>query len=206
MNIFFDIQQAHAGITGWCSWQKAETLASIVIASRPAISVEIGVWYGKSIIPIAMAHRHIGTGKVIAIDPWVAGCSADGQLNEVDRKWWNHQDIHDAALNSFLTTVKELGLRDVVEVQHMHSDEFDVPDGIGLLSVDGNHGEQAIKDIQRYAPKIKVGGFLVADDIGWTGGAVEKAVGLLPEMGFVELYRVADKVSENTWAVFQRIK
>lgn len=206
MNIFQKIENVHGEISGWCSQQKAQTLASIVLASRPAISLEIGIWFGKSLLPVALVHQHLGIGKVIAIDPWFAGCSVAGQENPADAEWWRHQDRHELAYNSFLAKVKELGLRETVDVQRMHSDEFDPPDGIGLLSLDGNHGVQAIKDIERYAPKVKLGGFLVADDLKWTGGAVERAISLLPVMGFIELYTVEDKESANHWAVFERVK
>jgi len=33
----------HSKITGWCSVEKAETLVSIILATRPIISLEIGV-------------------------------------------------------------------------------------------------------------------------------------------------------------------
>jgi hypothetical protein len=204
MNLFTKIAAVHADTSGWCSELKANTLAAIVLASRPEISVEIGVWYGRSLLPVALAHQSVGKGKVYAVDPWYAGCSVAGQVNPEDAAWWKRQDIHETALAAFLLKVESNGLKDFVSVHRMHSDEFDPPEGIGNLHIDGNHGEQAIKDFQKYAPKVKVGGFLTVDDINWTGGSVLKGTEMLPEMGFEELYKIQNK-SEN-WAVFQRCK
>ena len=203
-NIFNRIEEAQATISGWCSAQKSRTLASLIIGTRPKITLEIGVWHGKSCIPMAMAHQHILTGKVIAVDPWSAGCSVAGQVNPADKEWWNRQDIHEQAFHAFEVKVASLNLKEYVEIHRMHSDEFDPPEGIGLLSIDGNHGEQAIRDVERYAPKVKSGGFLIADDVNWSGGSVSYALGLLPAMGFKLNYMVEDKESENQWAVYQR--
>jgi predicted O-methyltransferase YrrM len=203
MNIFQKIEDIHSQISGWCSKEKAMTLASIVLANRHEISLEVGVWYGKSLLPVALMHQHLGQGKVIAVDPWHSGCSVAGQVNPQDAEWWNRQDIHEVAYRAFDARVRSLELQKFVEVHRMHSDEFDPPQNIGLLSVDGNHGDQAIKDVQRYAPMVKRGGFLVADDLNWTGGSVLRAVELLPDLGFIERYKVVN--SQENWAVFQRL-
>ncbi len=205
MSIFTDIEIQHAKISGWCSALKARTLASLIIGTRPAITLEIGIWHGRSCIPMAMAHQHINFGMVVAIDPWKADCSIAGQVNPADQEWWNRQNIHEDAFMAFQSKIKELGLSNCVDIHRKHSDDVVPPDEIGCLSVDGNHGEQAVRDIQRYAPKVARGGFLIADDLGWSGGSVSAAVSLLPAMGFKELYRVDDKESENTWAVYQKL-
>jgi len=202
-NVFDKIQTVHSSTEGWCSWSKAQTLASIVISTQPEISVEIGVFYGKSLLPVALAHQHTGKGLVVAIDPWMAEASIAGQVNPQDVEYWNRQAMHQTAYEAFHKKVYELGLQNVVRIERKKSDDFEPPADIGLLSVDGNHGEQAIRDVERYAPKVKRGGFLVADDIEWTGGAVGKAISLLPSMGFVEMYRV--KNEHESWAVFQRL-
>lgn len=203
MNIFDQIEQSHSKTSGWCSLTKAQTLASIVIATRPKISVEVGVWFGKSAIPIAVAHKHIAHGTLIAVDPWMASCSVIGQTNPADVEWWNHQDAHDQAFNSFKSSVANYDLGNVVQIHRMDSSEFEPPDGIGLFHCDGNHGEKAVSDVERYCPKISIGGFAVLDDLGWSTGSVKKAVDKIKSMGFKELYIVDDK--ENQWGVFQRI-
>ena len=203
MNVLDDIQMVHERLQGWCSWLKAETLASIVVALRPKISVEIGVFGGRSLIPIAMAHRYINHGKVIGIDPWMARASVEGQL-EADAKWWSDQKMHDDVYTGFMRFRENLQLQQWIQVERKVSDEFDPMLGIGLLHVDGNHGEQAIKDVERFCPFVDFGGIVVVDDIGWGAGTVDRAIDLLPRMGFIEKYRVKDEGSE--WGVYQKIK
>ena len=203
MTIFDTIKTEHANLQGWCSYQKAETLASIVIAIRPQISIEIGVFGGKSLIPIAMAHQHIHKGHVIGIDPWMAKASIEGQSGE-NAKWWSDQKMHDQIYSGFMAKRASLGLDGYSQVARMTSNEFDPVLGIGLLHVDGNHGEQAIKDVGRFCPFVDIGGIVVMDDIGWGDGTVDRAIDVLPRIGFIELYRVKDEGSE--WAVFQKVK
>lgn len=203
MNIFQKIEAVNREVTGWCSLEKANTLASIVLATRPEISLEVGVWYGRSLLPVALMHQHINFGKIIGVDPWAASASIEGQINKADVDWWKRDEIHETAYLAFQERVKIYGLENFVETRRLSSNDFEPPNGIGLLSIDGNHGDQAIKDVQRYAPKVRRGGFLVADDLNWTGGGVQRAVELLPGMGFIERYRVVN--SQENWAVFQRI-
>ena len=45
---------------GWATAEKCCTLASLVLANKPALAVEIGVWGGRSLLPVAMAMKAIG--------------------------------------------------------------------------------------------------------------------------------------------------
>src|SRR5271155_2865720 len=44
-----------AQLEGWCSDLKATTLVDLVLKVRPQVIVEIGVWGGKSLVPMACA-------------------------------------------------------------------------------------------------------------------------------------------------------
>jgi hypothetical protein len=43
---------------------------------------------------------------------------------------------------------------------------------IDVLSIDGNHGPQALVDGKNYLRKVKVGGLIACDDVWWTEGKV----------------------------------
>lgn len=181
----------------WCSVEKAQVLGAIVVALRPSITVEIGVWMGGSLIPIALAMKHINFGVALAIDPWSRQASVAGESSE-NAKWWGSID-HEYAYQKFLQRVKGHELNKYVEVMRARSDDVNPPSCIDLLHVDGNHTDQAIRDVERYCPRVRTGGIAVIDDIGWGGGNVQQAVGKLVDMGYRELYRL------GTGAVFQRI-
>lgn len=183
---------------GWCSPAKAHILAASVIALRPETTVEIGVWGGRSFIPMALAHKEIGRGVAIGIDPWNPEASAEGQVHELDKDYWRKID-HQLVYEDFIRAVNEIGIQNCCRIERKRSDEVEPPKRIDILHIDGNHSDQAIKDVQRFAPNVRKGGLCFMDDIDWTGGGVRRAVARLQEMGFVQLYKV------DEGACFQRI-
>lgn len=183
---------------GWCSVPKAITLASSVIALRPAVSVEIGVYGGRSFLPIAMAHKEIGIGMAYGIDPWSARESEIGQVHPSDRDYWSKLD-HEIIYQHFSKSLVECGAASCAKILRQCSDDADVPDQIDLFHLDGNHSDQAVKDVEKFAPKIRVGGLAFMDDIHWSGGGVERATAKLKSMGFIRLYDL------DSGAVFQRV-
>lgn len=197
--LFQEIETAYPSITGWCSLQRAEELAAMIIGLHPATTCIIGVWGGKDTIPMAMAHRALGAGKVLAIDPWSAPSSVHGQ-DKANSDWWGNQQMHDSVYQGFIHALALFGLNDWVEVRREPSDAVTPPAQIDLLLVDGNHGPQAVKDVQRYAPSVPVGGIVYLDDLKWQGGAVEQAEQVLLAMGFERMF------SRDTGAFFQRVR
>lgn len=182
----------------WCKPIKAHALAAAILTLRPKVVVEIGIFRGGSFIPMAMALKETGSGIAIGIDPWNAKASIEGQTGE-DLAWWANVD-HEAIYREFLGYVNHIGLYDVVQIERKRSDEFQPHGVIDLLHIDGNHGPQSIRDVERYASHIRIGGLCFMDDIGWRGGSVAAAALRLMEMGFVKLYDM------DTGAMFQRIR
>jgi Methyltransferase domain len=184
---------------GWCDIDKAITLSAIVLAFRPELSVEIGVYGGSSFLPIALAHMQIGKGKAIGIDPWSAEIAAREQKGDDHKNWWIRQDMNKVH-NDFMARIAQHKLQPFTEIIRKESQHVEPPEKIGLLHVDGSHVEMAISDMMRFAPKVIMGGICVTDDSDWEGGAVGRGEQRLLEMGFVKLYKL------GTGAVFQRIK
>lgn len=181
----------------WCGLDKAQTLAAMVLALRPRLICEVGVWTGGSLIPMLLALRTVealetaahGTSprrRAVAIDAWSATASCIGQDGE-NRDWWRAAD-HDAALQVFLGRLEALGLGSICDVVRAPSERVPAPDLIGLLHLDGNHGEQAVSDVERFAAAVVPGGILVMDDLHWQGGHVLRARDRALELGFAELY------------------
>ena len=193
----------------WCSLEKAQTLAAIVVALRPAVICEIGVWMGGSLIPMAMALRTLReiddsagrvleSHRVIAIDAWSPEASCVGQ-GDRDAVWWASVD-HEAALETFRRRLTQHRVAGLCEVVRARSDNAQVPARIDLLHVDGNHAEQALRDVQRFAPSVPVGGILVLDDVAWQGGHVRRAYESAIRGGFRAMYPL------GTGTVMQRIE
>lgn len=201
INLFSQVELAIMEIgDGWTSVRKGQALAASVMALRPKLTIEIGVFAGKGLMSLALAHKHVNSGKAIGIDPYSRDAAIAGQVNPEDKEWWSKIDydkFHDAAQ----ANIKKYGCEPFCSLVRKTSDDFEVPIGIGILSIDGNHGVQAVMDVNHFAPNVTVGGLVFMDDLEWAGGAVSKAVKRLEDLGFAEIYRVTDGES---WAVLQR--
>ena len=199
--LFKEIESLIPKCHGWCSVAKAHALASIVLALRPSITLEIGVWGGRSLLPMAMAHKHLGYGEVIGIDPWHAFNSIEGQPEE-HKQWWGKID-HESVYLDFCRKIDQHQLSGVVRIHRQPSDAVKPPDLIDLAHIDGNHGPQALRDAQRFAVNIRVGGMLCLDDLTnstpeWAAN-VGQAADFCKSIGFRELYRM------DTCAFYQRV-
>jgi len=201
----FAIIAATRSAQAWTSLEKCQTLASMIVAQRPQLVVEIGVWTGDSFIPQLFALKHIGAGIGVAIDSWSAMASIEGQVDPANVEWWGKQAMHDHAYGKFTARLAWHGLTNICRVMRSRSEDVDVKalvashGEIGICHIDGNHGDAAIHDVERFAPYIARGGTLVMDDIGWSGGSVVKARDLAVSMGFVEKYPL------GTGCVLQRV-
>lgn len=185
--LFAQIEQLVPQLDGWCVPEKACEFAAIILATRPAVTVEVGVWGGRGALSMALAHRFVGKGKVVAIDPWSAPASVAGQTGE-NAAWWADQSRHDLVYHRFMRNIETLDLGKWIDVRKMRSDQAVEPRSAGFVILDGNHGEQALADVKRFAPHVSVGGTVYLDDLNWDGGAVERAADWLTRHGFDKLY------------------
>jgi Methyltransferase domain len=195
-------------VEGWCRVEKAFAMAATVFGLRPKVSIELGVWAGRSLLPVALALKEAGCGYIVGIDPFSPVASAEG-YDPKNRDWWLHAANHEYALNQLNGLICELGVQNVVKFVRTTSDAYAL-DGdtvIDLLHIDGVHTFQARKDVNKYAPRVRVGGIVFVDDPSWEveGTAhVRLATEDLLALGFVKLYGIFGQ--GNDAEVFQRIK
>lgn len=202
--------EATQKLLGWCSLAKAQALASMVVALRPSISLEIGLYAGRSFFPIALAHKFTGIGMAIGVEPWSYEAAIEG-YDEKNADWWKHHSKLELAQSQLLNHIPILGLQGVVKIVQVKSDDYAAPDGIGLLHLDGQHSKQAERDVKRFAPKVLVGGLVVLDDINWSDSSnsfVTNAADWLNRHGFKELYRIFNKPDGGVddWGLWIRTK
>lgn len=176
----------------WCDLEKANRLAALVVGLKPPLVLEIGVWQGGSAIPLALALKYNGTGKLIAVDSWSAQASIANEA-PVNVEWWGKQD-HNAAFKTFADRVARHELTGIVEIWRDRSDDVTPPRTIDLLHVDGSHTEQAVRDVARFGRAVRIGGIMILDDLDWAGGGVQRAHGLALQIGFIELYKLGTGV------------
>jgi predicted O-methyltransferase YrrM len=180
-----EIEQCLPAGGEWCSLDKARILAATVIGMRPKVIVEIGVWMGGSLIPMLIALRENGSGRAIAIDPWSPDASKAGEAPE-NVAWWSNVD-HDRAFETFKERLARHNVTGYCEILRAPSDHCSPPDEIDILHIDGNHSDQAVRDVERFCPAVRLGGIAVLDDVAWIGGNVVRAAEIARAMGFAVL-------------------
>jgi len=198
MNCFLKIDEIHPKMDGWATLLKAHTLAALVVAFRPKVSVEIGVYAGKSLIPLALAHKEVG-GKVIGIDPWSVDAATEG-YDKVNAEWWGRPDNLNRVKNETFGWINRLALQSSCEIIQKKSDDAPAID-CDLCHVDGQHSEVCRRDVIKYVLPMKKGSIVVMDDIDWTNNGVahvSEAVGVMTNNGWEKLYNL------ETGAVFQK--
>lgn len=198
MSLFETIREVVPTLPGWCELDKAMTLAAIVIAHRPAVSVEIGIFGGRSFIPIALAHQANEYGTAVGIEPWDSALAVQMQTTVADQDFWANVSMTDVE-QRFWKAMKSYRLESRCQIMRQTSNETNVTQPIGLLHIDGAHNLQAKTDVLRFAKQVETGGYCVLDDLEWTGGGVKEAEKLLLSMKFQKRYPL------GTGAVYQRV-
>lgn len=170
------IEKAHATmqeLEGWCSEDKATILLNLIFLKKPSKIVEIGVFGGKSLIPMALALKSLGHGKIYGIDPWNKEASCEGMEGD-HYEWWHRLD-HNKILIGLIDKIVRFELIDVIDLVRAKSIDVMPIEEIDFLHIDGNHSEKtALEDVEKWVPYVKTGGLIVFDDLDWP--STKKAV------------------------------
>ena len=184
-------------LPGWCSREKAAELVRLVHEHRPAVVCEVGVFGGRSLLPMAAACRENGIGVCYAVDPWTKAAALEGTVRACDSEWWSQVDLA-AVKAAFLGAVLHHELTTWVRV--LEGRWFDthpaVPE-IDLGHIDGNHSpEVSDTDAKLMLDKLRPGGLVVMDDTD-SPDQIEPALRQLDER--CHLLR-----DWGTWRVYQK--
>ena len=103
-------------LQGWCSKEKALNFMELVLEVRPKVCVEIGVFGGSSLFPVASALKYLNEGIVIGIDPWdKLECIKNLTLKEDEKhlEWWGKVPM-DSIHQSYYNMLRRYGLEKYV--------------------------------------------------------------------------------------------
>jgi predicted O-methyltransferase YrrM len=173
--IEFALNLAPVDFGGGAGRAKAYVFASLIAQHNVRRVAEIGVYRGRSLLPIAAVLRATGGGAAVGIDPW----SADEALQYDDHaggtdaaRQWTRATDWEAIYQSVVDNIDRLGVAHIVELVRMPSSaaaDLIPAGGLDLVHVDGNHDAEAVaQDVERYLPKLRPGGFLALDDTSWS--------------------------------------
>lgn len=162
------ITNEHEALEGWTSLGRCLEMAQLVLEHRPSVIVELGTFGGRATLPMALALRHAGCGKIYTVDPHRPEPCVEGKNDEANNEWWKALDF-DAIHKKVIDWIWRLGLQQIVIPIRARSQ--DVPElfpSIDFCIIDGNHSEEvSCRDVNNYVPRIKSGGLCFMDDTDW---------------------------------------
>ncbi|MEI8365855.1 MAG: class I SAM-dependent methyltransferase [Parachlamydiaceae bacterium] len=127
------------------------------------IGAEIGVSYGVFAYHVLVPAQ---PSKLYLIDPWEYGLQTDVETDPTPAK----QDFRD---REYEGVCKAFAPYPNVEIVRMKSEDAAMlfPDNyFDYVYINGEHSYNAVmRDLTNYFPKVKVGGYILGDDYGWTG-------------------------------------
>jgi predicted O-methyltransferase YrrM len=166
-NVVQFIAEQFPKMEGWCDPQKGLEIARLVLNSKPQRIAEIGVFEGKSTLALAYACKLNGSGTVYAIDSWKKEDCIDDELTS-NQEWWAKLDLN----KHYEAFVRHCVRSEVVRhIQFCRMSSCDasgfLPD-MDMVHIDANHAEwPSTSDVINWIPKLKVGGYLIMDDVNW---------------------------------------
>ncbi len=171
-----DIKASNMVLEGWCSLDKAYRISEIIIEKKCKDILEIGIFGGRSLIPMALSIRYLGEGQVIGVDPWSNSEAVAIQTNEINDQWWSKIDFN-LIKRKYFESLIHFDLFKYVKTLEINSNQalyvlknhcFD------LIHIDGAHSEEiAYNDVTMWFNNLKPKGIFIIDDICWP--SVEKA-------------------------------
>lgn len=178
------IKEVVPTLPGWVTAERGCELADAVMETRPKLCVELGVFGGRSLFSQAVALKNLETpGMVVGVDPWRVQEALEGE-NQANREWWAKLDI-EAIHRKAMAAIWDHGLETHATVVRNASQHVAQIFGqIDMLFIDGNHAEEpSMRDVELWVPKVRKGGYVVADDADWP--STQKAYARLRELADV---------------------
>jgi predicted O-methyltransferase YrrM len=154
-------------LTGWCTESKAEVLIDIILKTRPKKILEIGVYGGKSVVPMACALQALGEGVIYGIDPWDNNAAIQWVMNEDNLRYWALTDLQ-AIKRGLMMKIRQFNLEDQIVLIETTSEGAQPIHDIDILHIDGNHSDvTSYFDVTKWVPFVKPGGWIILDDMTW---------------------------------------
>lgn len=191
-------------VHGWCTVEKAHWLARWIIERQCTLVVEIGVFGGSSLVPMALAMDYIQRlgivhgCQLVGVDAYSNDTAETNDLEGPNKAWWKAVDLA-AVQKSAQEAVISHKVGHIVDFMICPSKEaverFDDL-SLDLVHVDGSHNEEeSTRDVKMWWPKLRAGGLMVLDDTNWP--SLMAARGLVSSLGNI-LYH------HETWEAYQK--
>lgn len=149
--------------TSWVSQEKAHWIMDLIVMTQPKVCVDVGTFIGSSALPMAVALKYLGNGKVYLIDAWSNQEAIKGiSMEDPNYCWWSTLDMQ-GIKEQCLSMIRQWALESYCQV--IHADSYQAAQQIGqidFLHLDGNFSKEgSLLDAMTYLPKVKSGGYIL---------------------------------------------
>lgn len=161
---------------GGSSLNKVNLMAALTFCFDIDVTLDIGVYRGKSLFPQALAHKFKKQGIVLGIDPYSNSHAVQTDRKDIEKQLFefaqntNFEEIY----NTVQKLISQQELTKFAKIIRLPSDDAVsyVAENflnVGLIHIDGNHDtKHVMNDVLNYSPLIKSKGFIVLDDASWS--------------------------------------
>jgi hypothetical protein len=173
----------------------------LVLEHENPLCVELGVFGGRSLLPIAMAAR-ARNGNAVGIDAWSKEACEQGVNDIANTDWWNNID-YDFFYNYTVKVMSDAGVSattSLIRSKSADAVDYYTSKTISVLHQDSNHSEEVtVEEVNLWYDKVKIGGYWIFDDTDWP--TTQTAQSLLLEKGYEVIFTEKD----GKYKVFKRI-
>lgn len=187
-------------LPGWCTPEKSQELYNLTHRQKSNITVELGVYGGRSLISFALAHKDMNNGFVLGFDAYSNKVCTEGTNSPLNNEYWEKQDLQ-KIYKDCIDAIKNMGVDDYASVVKLKSQTAGIlfrEESIDIIHQDSNHNVETITaELELWTPKLKKGGLWIADDVNWV--EAKEAYAKIPSYGF-------DLIADHyEWAVYRKL-
>lgn len=150
-----------------CSKEKISFLMDHILKTKPQICVEVGVFAGATLLPVAVTLKYLGGGKAYAIDAWSNDVATfNMKPHDHNRERWSQLDLK-AVYYKFKSRLYDWDVESKVKILKKTSEKA-APDvnQIDFLHLDGDYTEEgSYNDAVLYLSKVKPGGYILYSNV-----------------------------------------
>jgi cephalosporin hydroxylase len=151
----------------WSSAEKIELMMDLICQIKPEVCVEIGVFQGSSLLPVAATLKYLGKGHIYGIDAW-SNQEAIRYMKPDDPNyiWWSKVDMNQVQKDcqKLITRWKINPFCSLIACASS-SAALQVPQ-IDFLHLDGNFSEEgSLADLEYFLPKVRPGGYILISNL-----------------------------------------
>jgi cephalosporin hydroxylase len=183
------VDETLPSLPGWCTVAKGRRICQLVVETRPAVVVELGVYGGRSLVALAFGCAQNKYGHVDGFDPYARSAALEGVHDRAVSGWWATVD-YESVLRQAGAALTSNKLDAYAEIHRMRSQDA-VPrfavQSIDILHQDSNHSsEVSTAEVVAWAPLVRPGGYWIFDDTNWPSTARAQALLIAAGYGLME--------------------